>query len=125
MSRSSETASSYIGMLEGMLCFLTDVILSSLALLWACCAFLVKLRLFILGFDHLLFVVFVIQKLLNALRWEGGIWHPDNTESYPSLSMSNENSEDLLVVYVDHIVTYLLTPWSRVLLEKLTSKLCS
>jgi len=24
-----------------------------------------------------------------------------------------------------HLLTYLLTPWSRVLLEKLTSKLCS
>jgi len=24
-----------------------------------------------------------------------------------------------------HYITYLLTPWSRVLLEKLTSKLCS
>jgi hypothetical protein len=25
----------------------------------------------------------------------------------------------------DYLLTYLLTPWSRVLLEKLTSKLCS
>jgi hypothetical protein len=25
----------------------------------------------------------------------------------------------------DRLLTYLLTPWSRVLLEKLTSKLCS
>ena len=27
--------------------------------------------------------------------------------------------------YLGYLLTYLLTPWSRVLLEKLTSKLCS
>jgi len=30
-----------------------------------------------------------------------------------------------LVISITDIFTYLLTPWSRVLLEKLTSKLCS
>jgi hypothetical protein len=28
-------------------------------------------------------------------------------------------------IFLDKWVTYLLTPWNRVLLEKLTSKLCS
>jgi hypothetical protein len=59
-------------MLEGMLCFLTDVSLARLALLWACCAFLVKLHLFILDFDHLLFVVFVIKKITECLMVGGG-----------------------------------------------------
>jgi hypothetical protein len=29
------------------------------------------------------------------------------------------------LIFTSHLRTYLLTPWSRVLLEKLTSKLCS
>jgi hypothetical protein len=29
------------------------------------------------------------------------------------------------ILYIQTLLTYLLTPWSRVLLEKLTSKLCS
>ena len=41
-------------------------------------------------------------------------------------TLCGQNVELLNVKLVVHIViTYLLTPWSRVLLEKLTSKLCS
>ena len=29
------------------------------------------------------------------------------------------------VILISYVLTYLLTPWSRVLLEKLTSQLCS
>jgi len=52
----------------------------------------------------------------------------------PSLNKGN-NQEAVQNVYYNNIekqnfdgyceITYLLTPWSRVLLEKLTSKLCS
>ena len=30
----------------------------------------------------------------------------------------------IIIIIIIAILTYLLTPWSRVLLEKLTSKLC-
>jgi charged multivesicular body protein 6 len=45
------------------------------------------------------------------------------------LEETREGIEKQRVCIVSHIlsviITYLLTPWSRVLLEKLTSKLCS
>jgi len=57
------------------------------------------------------------------------------TESFPSQTdfvilifkaiENNVNMANAQTYQVGDMLTYLLTPWSRVLLEKLTSKLCS
>ena len=61
-------------------------------------------------------------------------YKPNATSSNGSekFVLSEWNSADLekhivviITIVIIIILTYLLTPWSRVLLEKLTSKLCS
>jgi len=50
--------------------------------------------------------------------------HNKSNESETYEKIENELRKCLLLG--EHVIlTYLLTPWSRVLLEKLTSKLCS
>jgi len=62
------------------------------------------------------FVYFSLEKQ-SLCREYGG--HDAVTEVIRVLSF------DLPTICFKYRLTYLLTPWSRVLLEKLTSKLCS
>jgi len=54
--------------------------------------------------------------LCSAIAYLNSYWFPSNTAKKQAL---------VCVVFGIGSGSYLLTPWSRVLLEKLTSKLCS
>jgi len=53
--------------------------------------------------------------------------HSPSEVSVPKMKLATliNYTLDLTITQFTDILTYLLTPWSRVLLEKLTSKLCS
>ena len=57
------------------------------------------------------------------VSWFAGCKWKNNSKRYTQLPILFHNFYSVYIIYrCDH--TYLLTPWSRVLLEKLTSKLC-
>jgi hypothetical protein len=58
-------------------------------------------------------------------RYEGGIHKNIKALKFPLNTMRFRVPFLPLIVMFTYLLTYLLTPWSRVLLEKLTSELCS
>jgi len=46
------------------------------------------------------------------------------SQSFTVIACIRHCTETLIKCSKEYVFTYLLTPWSRVLLEKLTSKLC-
>ena len=64
-----------------------------------------------------------IRSRLQARR--SGVWTQAGKREFSVLQQRLHLALELQLPLVQRRLTYLLTPWSRVLLEKLTSKLCS